>query len=428
MLNKIIHTVGSRALMALANLALLLITTRIMGAEVKGQISLFILNISVLAMVSGIFSGPSLVYLTPRQQGGSLLFLAYVWSVIVTLSMTAFLHMYGLSAGEPAIYFVVIGLSECLLAAHLMTLLGKENVKQHNFIQVLKPFLTVAILLSIIHFRGDRSVLAFLEAYGIATGLAFLVSLYLVLKTQSSFQLDALRKTISESWHHGLWIQIGNLAQLLNYRASYYFLELLTQSDSMALVRIGIYSAAIQIAESLWLLARSVATVQYSRVSNIKDRAEALRISIRLIKFNYSVTALGCLVLALLPEIFYSSLLGEDFGSVRNLVLLLIPGIIALSVSNGISHFFAGVGDNRFNAQASVLGLISSIGVGYFAVFYFSVWGAAVAASITYVLQTCYQIGLMVHKDGISLLGLLVDRSDILEFKAKVKDAVKSSP
>ena len=238
------------------------------------------------------------------------------------------------------------------------------------------------------------------------------------------FAIQSLRQTITDSWKHGLWIQLGNLAQLLNYRVGYYLLGKLTHDPVVALALIGVFSAAIQIAESLWLLARSVATVQYSRIANLKSRTEALAFSIRLIKFNYSFTALGCLVLILLPTDFYTSLLGEEFAAVRNLTLLLIPGIVFLSISNGVSHYFAGIGDNRYNAQSSLFGLIISVGLGYGAIFYFSVHGAAFAASLTYVLQTVYQLMLLIRKDRVRLGDLLVNGDDFLEFKEKIKNVL----
>lgn len=426
MLRKILFTVGSRLLMAIANLALLLITTQIMGAEVKGQISLFVLNISVLIMVSGVFSGPSLVYLTPRQKSGSLLLLAYVWSIASTVGLTGIIHYYQMDAGESWSHFLIIGLLECWLASHLMMLLGKEDIKSHNLLQVVKPSLTVILLLLILRFTKVSDLSSFLFAYGISSLVTYIGSVYFLIKRTAGFQMTSIRQVISESWRHGLWIQLGNLAQLLNYRVSYYFLEILTVPDTLALVRIGVYSAAIQIAESLWLLAKSVATVQYARVSNISNRIEARSLSLRLIKFNYASTVLGCVILAIIPQQLYESLLGEEFGEVRILSLLLIPGIISLSVSNGISHFFAGVGDNRYNAQASFLGLISSVGIGYIAVSYFSMWGAAAATSLTYVLQTTYQIALMLRKDSLKISDFIVNERDLLEFKKRVKDIRKS--
>ena len=70
----------------------------------------------------------------------------------------------------------------------------------------------------------------------------------------------------------------------------------------MALIRIGIYSAALQVSESLWQFARSVSIVQYAKVSNLDDKEKGMRISMLLAKLNYAVTAVGIIVLLIIPE------------------------------------------------------------------------------------------------------------------------------
>ena len=48
MFRNILQTLGSRFLIGLSNLAILLITTNLFGAEIKGEISLFVLSLSLI--------------------------------------------------------------------------------------------------------------------------------------------------------------------------------------------------------------------------------------------------------------------------------------------------------------------------------------------------------------------------------------------
>lgn len=413
MIHKIIMTIGSRVIMSAANLIILLITSNIMGAEVRGQISLFVLNISVLSLISGVFSGPGLVYLAPRKDSRSLLLVAYIWSIITVLLGTTVIHYNHISSDEPFWVLFSIGLVECLLGAHLMKLLGDENIRSHNKIQAFKPIATLSALIGLLYFKPQYGYFnMFLIAYGSGVVLSFLGSLFVMISSERKKDDWDIRGVISEGWHHGRWIQLGNIAQLLNYRISYYFLEILSGVSSAALIRIGIFSAAMQIAESIWILARSVATVQYSRISNEPNSEKSLSVSLQLIKFNYSVTILACLVLSLMPKSVFTFLLGPEFTSTKTLVLILIPGIIALSTANGISHHFAGTGQNHHNAIAAFLALFTSVGVGYLAVFYFSIWGAAIATSITYVFQASFLAFKFRRMYALNLSEMMVDATD----------------
>jgi O-antigen/teichoic acid export membrane protein len=188
----------------------------------------------------------------------------------------------------------------------------------------------------------------------------------------------------------------------------------------LALVRIGIYSASLQVAEALWQFAKSISTVQYSKVSNTSDRAEAIDISLKLGKLNYFVTGIGIIFLLIIPASVYGSLFGAEFGEIKEHFMILAPGIFALSLSNALSHYFAGVGQHRFNTQSSVFGLVLTIFIGYFLILQMGTLGAAVAASVVYVSQTLYQLVMLIRTTDVRYKDLILGKED---FKAIIQIA-----
>ena len=178
-----------------------------------------------------------------------------------------------------------------------MIILGKEDVKLHNIIQVIKLAITVILLYLFIQLRG-KDLTQFVNAYEWSLIVSFIFlkphcnAINKLGRSSKPAQTYLFVKLLS----YGSIVQFGNIAQLLNYRFSYYVLELVVSPPQQALIRIGIYSAAIQVAESLWQFTRSVNTVQYSVISNMKNRASSLALSMKLLRINYSVTFLGILV------------------------------------------------------------------------------------------------------------------------------------
>lgn len=427
MVRSIVHTLGSRLIIAVFNLVLLFITTKLMGAENKGEISLLVLNLSVVAIISGLFGGPSLVYLVPRFSMKNILVINYTWSLIASLFVTVFLSFEFLPSNIPLEKFFFLSLMECIVATHLMILLGKEKVAHHNYLQIIKIAVVISFLLYYKFMGESLNYSSFEMAYSFGLGSTFIVSILALFAKQSeSPPATTLKNTLRACLKFGATVQFGNIAQLLNYRLSFYFLEIMIFPPQLALIRIGIYSATLQVSEALWQFARSVSVVQYSAISNMEDKLTGLRISMQLARLNGSVTMLGILFLGILPQSIYLFIFGEEFSEIKSHFLILAPGILALSYSNAFSHFFAGIGLHRINTESSVFGLILTVLLGIPSIFYFGTLGAAGAASVVYLAQTGYQYVRLNKKYGTGLSELIPDGDDLKKLLSLYKNSTKT--
>ncbi len=413
MIRSITHTLGTKVLTVLLQLALLFITTKLMGAEIKGQIGLLVLNLTLISLIAGVIGGPALVFLTPRYRIRNLLLIGYAWSLVVAPSGAGLLAWSG-SAGFPGFgSFLLLALAEAILAVHAPILLGARRVAAHNYSLFMKPLVTVAILAVLQWHRGNLGFNDFLWAYfaGLIAALIFSAIKLARLPVQDVPSIS-WSQTLRASLRYGFPVQMGNVAQLLNYRLSLYLLEIFT-APGLALARIGIYSAVLQVSESLLQFARSVAVVQYSEVSNIDDKEAGLQ----LIKLNYVVTSVGSLMLLLLPNKAYIAFLGGDFFEIKAHLYFLVPGMVALSVSSGISHYFSGVGLHRLNTVASAVGLIFTAVVGIPAIAFFGSYGAAATASVVYIAVAVFQFFQLKRRNHISVQDLRITSADITGFR-----------
>ena len=426
MIRSITHTLGTKVISVLLQLALLFITTKLMGAEIKGQIGLLVLNLTLISLIAGVIGGPALVFLTPRYGIRNLLIIGYAWSVVVAPTGAAVLGWSG-SAGFPGFGpFLLLALAESVLAVHAPILLGAKRVAAHNYALLMKPLVTVAILAVLQWQRGNLTFDDFLWAYfaGLIVAVIFSAIKLALLPAIVVPALSAVQ-TLRASLRYGLPVQLGNVAQLLNYRLSLYLLEIFT-APGMALVRIGIYSAVLQVSESLLQFARSVAVVQYSEVSNIDDRQTGLRLSVQLIKLNYAVTLIGSIVLLLLPNRAYIAFLGGDFFEIKAHLYWLAPGMIALSISSGISHYFSGVGLHRLNTVASAVGLGCTAVIGIPAIEFFGTYGAAATASVVYIAIAGFQFNQLKKRHDLSLGDLRITSGDVSHFRRLLSGFLRS--
>ena len=81
----VVGTFGSRVIVSLLNLMLLLATTQFFGAEARGEISLFVVWITMIAMVGQLFGGPVVVYFLKRIKPARLLFISYSFAIVVSI-------------------------------------------------------------------------------------------------------------------------------------------------------------------------------------------------------------------------------------------------------------------------------------------------------------------------------------------------------
>ena len=388
-----------------------------MGAEIKGMISLLILNLSIATMVSGFIGGPAIVYLTPRNSIRKLILANGFWSLLSAGLVTSLLLWSELLTSIDASRFFRMAFAECLIVTNLMILLGKERIASHNVIQICKTAITVALLGAFLYFYESNFQL-FIDAYEISLIISLILSSILILPYLGGGVKSSFFKTIKSSFSYGSIVQIGNLAQLLNYRIGYYVLEIIISPPQVALVRIGIFSATLQIAEALWQFTRSVNTVQYASMSNISDRTKGLVLSTKLVRLNYSVTGLGIIILLIIPSSLYIFILGEEFGEIKNHLFYLAPGIFALAFGGGINHFFAGMGQHRFNTYSSLIGLAISLALVYPFTFFLGTYGVALTTSIVYVFQAAIQCYFLKKTDQVQLDMFLLSQADIKELRS----------
>ena len=89
MLQRILRHFTARVLTAGLSFAVVWLTARYLGAAGRGQISLFLTDVSGLALLAGLVGGSSLIYLVPRRNVWLLLRPAYAWGAAVSLGGAA---------------------------------------------------------------------------------------------------------------------------------------------------------------------------------------------------------------------------------------------------------------------------------------------------------------------------------------------------
>ena len=418
MFHKIISTIGARVGLAGISFVLLWAVAKYFGPAGTGEVRLLMLNISIILLFTSFLGGPNLVYLVPRTNLFKLVVNAYWWAVVTSAAVTGVLWLLNQTYSTGALNLFLISALQAATVVHHMVLVGKEDIRQYNIVSLLHAVLMLGVFGFNMFVLDNWRVSSYVWALYVASGLSLLYSIPVTWKYITIGPLKGLLQVVREALRYGFYNQVGNIAQLLNYRFSYYLLESLS---AKGLADVGVYSIGVNLAEALWIVQRAIGVVQYGRISNTSDREYQVKLTVSLMKVSGMFVLLMVIPLMLIPASLYELVFGAGFGDSRTAVICLSPGIVAFAVSGMLSGFFAGTGKHHINTIASGAGLAITLGLGLWLIPLHGLIGAGVTASVSYCLSTLVQLGVFMRSEKVGFMAMVPNASDGRELLSLVR-------
>lgn len=413
MLKKILFTLFTRSSVALINLAVLLITSKQLGGDIRGQISLLILNIAIIQVVNEVYTGYALVYFIPRFSLKTIYRHGLVWSlaciVLTTLTLVGINLYHHVSVNAYWVHIAILSLIIIVHSFNGVVILAKERIRLYNFLNFFQPALLLSTLVILIFGFRLRSI----DSYVLALYVSFLVSLaisgfgiYRIFRSREpalppSQPASILRK--------GFFNQLANLSHMLSNRYNFYLL-----SNN---VLVGIYSSSTSLIESVLIISNSASTIILTYIANKRNDQQSTTVTFFLSKLCFLLSLVCVLVLILIPAEFFTFLLGKDFSQTKEVMLLLSPGILCISFSTVISHYFSGMGRQQLIATANLAGLATTMATGYFLVNQFQLRGACYAACLSYFVASMIMVMMFMREHKLSAASLFSIRKDLRTLK-----------
>jgi len=379
-LSNIIKTFLSKAGILVINFLLIILTTHLWGAEGRGTISILLADIAVISIINNVLAGSSVSFFTPKMGIDRLILPAYIWIFLLTPVSAVIINLFQ-NHGN-IIYLLIIAILNSIFTSHLFMFTGKENFKLYNFFSLLTPILTFTLILVFVFILKLKSVESYIYCICLAIFITWVMSFfkitpYFLKKPSLSWQ------TIKEMMHYGWQIEFSNILQFLSYRLSYYFILFYLGMGS-----VGIFSVGIALAESIWMISRSIATVQYAKIINNIDNDDGINITKSSLKLSMISSLLVIILLLIVPTEVYGFIFGPKFLLVKKIILLLFPGIITIAMSNIYGYYFSAVGKTRILIIKSLLGVIVTIGFSILLIPKWGISGACITATLSYITSS----------------------------------------
>lgn len=415
MFKKILGTGVTRVLNLLIGFATMLMGTKVLGAAEWGICFTVLTDVTFLLVVVELIVGGGLVYFTPRKPLATLMKVSYGWIIIV---MAFYVLLFWILSYFPEFSDHIVprgyeGLTLLLTFVYsfhnfnLNVFLGKEKVSTYNWVFLLQIFVQVSTMaLMIFVFRiHDAHAFVYSLLCGYLTGL--IVGLTQVIPLVSKGETTPLLSTAKEMLKYGYIIVLTSLVSTLNRRLSIF---LVRQHCSEKAV--GVYGAGTQVGEGVKVFGVSVAMVQFSHLSNMDDKKQTVVLTIKFLKITVVLTFLALLGLACLPVSFFEWLFTDDFGQVKEILLLMAPGMLFFAAHSIFTHYFSGTGIPKYNLFASLVGLAVTVPCTLALIPTLGISGAAISFSGTYFAIMLYQWFVFRRIAGVKAKDLLLTKDD----------------
>lgn len=374
-------TIFCRALILLLNFAVVVATTRLWGDTGRGSIAIFVADLSIIGVLSNVFTGSSVSYFFSRIRISKLASAAYPWIFFVSAVSAIVLLMLKQYTIAPFVFVSSILLG--IIAFNNSLFIGNQKIDHYNLITILQPaFLLVFMFL--FHFLKPQ-LGYYCYFFGQILSLFIIILICRCLRGNNNITLswDFDKKATLEMLSFGWKTELSNLIQFLNYRLTFYMLDFYVGRGS-----VGVFSIGVTIAEAIWIVSRSMSMVQFSNVlkegNTEKSRRETLKISI----VSLSISIICVIVAVLLPSTVFKFVFGEDFANVGQIVLWLSPGILFIAFSNVIGNFLSATRQLNILILKSAVGLLFTIVLAVILIPKMQIVGACIVNSCSYAVSS----------------------------------------
>ncbi|MCZ2278130.1 MAG: polysaccharide biosynthesis C-terminal domain-containing protein [Bacteroidia bacterium] len=408
MLKNAFLTIGTRGLIVVVNFLTAILSARYLGAEGKGIISLFTLNMNIIVVFSFFVGGPGLIYLFPRSEVNKLFYASLVWGTACSVVLTPVLSIFSKDAMDYFPELLAIVWLQAVYRIIANYFIAAERIADFNKLSLLYPIITIGLALLLFERFHNTTPGAFMMAMIVGSLVSVIAGLWMMRNDKVLIPVINFKETLIQALRYGFVVQLGNMIQLVNYRISFYFLDYYSGKAEL-----GIFSMAVSFAEGVWIIATSFALNLYSLISNNENEQYNLSTSLSGMRISLVLTVIPCLILIVIPAFIYTFILGSDFNSINSVFPYLLPGVWLLTINISLVNFFTGTGRKWVSTVCAAFGMISLLVTSYILIPKAGMRGAAAATSISYFTSVIAVLIYFNRYYKLSLTDFILKRSDL---------------
>lgn len=365
-----------------------IVLARGLGDEGLGSYALFYLAVLIAGAVGNLGVGLGNIYfLNVGDYSRRDLFNNSVWVMgAAALATAVIVVIYGLAADAEAFvsgraYWLYAPAVPVTVAYLLLTsfLHGSSRFLALAVVAVSQGLSALLIAVGLLY-ADALDVFGAILAWTASFALADLLALYLIVRRHPNLALGLRPRwgVLKEQVRYGVQGQLANLAQLFNYRLDQFLV-----AAFVARAGVGHYAVATSVSESVWWISSAVAMVLLPRLTGL-EKEKAQELTPVACRNTLLVSVLAAVVLVAVSPLLIRFLFGGEFKAAVTPLMLLMPGVVAISAARVLGSYLFSQGKVIYNTYTTLIALGATLILDLALIPLWGINGAAIASSIAY--------------------------------------------
>jgi len=416
-------TLASRVLTLIIGLATSVILARILGPKGKGIYALAILLPTLIVTFTNFGIGAATVYYTSKGEysrkeifGNNLILSLLIGTVSIAIGLIIIFFFKDSTLPGVSRFYLLLALTLIPTTLFLQyvnnLLLGAQKIKEYNLISIIKT-LSFLILAGIALWIFKSGVTGAIVANLLALLLVCLLLFVWVKKITGGIVLRLNRRYIKDSSAYGIKAFLSNVLAFLNYRLDMFLVNFFINP-----LAVGYYSIAVVIAEKLWMISLAASTILFPKISSMKNEQERKEFTPIISRNVLLITLAGATLIFFLSRWIILLLFSEAYLPAVKPLQILLPGIVALSISRVLASDISGRGKPMLNTYLSMITVTINLGLNIIWIPRMGINGAAWATTVSYSILLIGRLIVYSRISGNSIAKtIFLRKSDILLYK-----------
>jgi O-antigen/teichoic acid export membrane protein len=409
LLRKIIHTFATQ----LAKIALLggisILTARFLGPENRGLYALFVSTANLLSLI-GCFGTQNAITRHAVVGEGETAFQTSVWHglAIFGILLTASFAINIIAWEQYSFYIFLMPFSvfSIMIVTYTRELaLGLFRQGIYNFYSILPNMINLAIL-TLVFLAGVATLDAAVFAFVTSVVAAFAVSLLTIKRVLHYPMLPAMDiSTYRQMLNFGKKCLLSAMLEFANLRFGLYFIAALSISKE-----IGYYSVALSVALASLALPSAISVVLFPESARSGGSFSLKEKTCQLTRITFLLEVIFAVIMIFASEWIFEFLFSMAFMESAQVFRLMLPGIIAVSVSRVMYGYLLGADRPDAGVKAGMVSVIISILCYLILIPPHGAAGAAISFSIGYGAGLLVMLSVYARVTSASLPEIFITR------------------
>lgn len=409
--NWYVFSILSKIALVVIGLANSVMTSRYLGAELKGETA----YISSIVTTAAIFTSLGLHQAYPyfrKKEGKEKLLSPYMTNVIALHAVYFIICItvcFIVKDIETKVVLLYIPISSYHRVCNYVAVVEKPNrIQFWNVVVEIFVILVVAIMMFII----PKS---FAIAVFILVAVEIMMSIICTLYLHPKVLIEYL--SIRELWKYGKYgfmPMISLLLSTMNYRVDTIMMK---QMNCISTAQLGVYSIGIALAQKVLLIPEAVKTILLSKLSRGRG-ADEVAMAMR---FCFPVALITCMAIVALGKPFVNLLYGGEYSGAYEVTIATMIGIISIMFYKMIATYNNVNNLQYLNVKYLSISVLVNIGMNAILLPTLNIIGGALASTISYTICAVLFIISFKKRTSINVRDMIIlSKDDIRMIKRLV--------